>query len=353
MDNYKLLLVPPELEGTADYTHLQLPHPSRNTSKTATLSLLLPQDKKKLFQFAPYEFKSEYLCAAKRTGPRKISGPPVEDTARSVFLVDPTDRRDGMVLQDASLKMLLPYDVAFSVISAYCARDEPVKNESEYATVAPSSAKALSGNGPDRFLTARDYQDMLIESDHQDWSKVPLDLLEEKLRALCETVQEGGDDYYKLTPVSIAAYLAQRKVQSMLAQFPGSVPVPFQWPEDVKQSMRVVRCCQLLVSLLPKRAYNVLISDDTTQLSMGESTSTVAGCFEAVRNYQKEHALGEQERKLLAESAMQVGRMNGAPSGKSPNNISKVKIKGKPLVPKKRVAVGRGAIDGFFKKKAK
>ena len=348
MDNYKLLLIPPELDGATGYTHIQLPHPSRNSSKQAKISLLLHSDNKQLFQFSPYEFKSEYLSAAKRTGPRKISGPPVEDTARSVFLVDPEQRTDGLVLQDASMSMLLPYDLAFSIMSAYYVSDAPAAKESEYT--AMTGAKASSGT--DRFLSARDYQDMLIESDDSAWAKIPLSLLEEKLGTVCETVEEAGDTYYKLTAASIGQYLVKHKIQAMLESFPASVPVPFQWPEEVKQSMRVVRCCQLLISLLPKGVYNILINDNAAQLSLGEKSMSVVGCFGAVQKYQKDNMLGEQERKLLAESAMQIGMSNGPAPPKNQNNrIGKPKPK--PIVPKKRVAVGRGAIDGFFKKKGK
>lgn len=118
--------------------------------------------------------------------------------------------------------------------------------------------------------------------------------------------------------------------------------------------MKIIRCCQLLISLLPQRIYHALTQEDTiTVITVSDESEvlTIKKCFTKIEKYKESTAVSEQERKLLAQSAMQVGLSNGSTVNDAGNN----KIKKPPItkknVTKKKVTVGKGAIDGFFKKR--
>lgn len=344
LESYKIRLLPKELNDVVKYQTFSLPNPSRIKDKS-NIRLLIDNDQ--VYQFHDYGFKSKYLMDSNATGPRKITGEVGEETARSVFLVNEMNRKDGIVLQDASFEMLTKYDIVFNLISFYCQKDEWMEHESDYVKKSVEYSKKA---GKDKFLSVRDYQDLLIDCDSDGWSQIPLSLLESKLQEISEVVEEGDIKYYKISMSEITKFLINFKILPIIKRFPESIKIPYQYPDDIKQYLKVIKSCQLIISLIPKRVYDALINDANSKISLGSESTveiSVKECFTAVAAYKKQTSVSDKEKKLLAENAMQIGLGNGSNAYKEKGKVIK-----KPLPTKKIVAVGRGAIDGFFKKKS-
>ncbi|SMN20822.1 similar to Saccharomyces cerevisiae YDR279W RNH202 Ribonuclease H2 subunit, required for RNase H2 activity [Maudiozyma saulgeensis] len=355
-DFQQILLLPKDVNPTTPTTTtLSLCHPSLTSGKPS-LELLIHEDK--IYHFDQYTFRSKYLVDANHTGPRRIvtardTSSQEVTSARSVFVINSNSREDGLILSRDTLKLLLVYDITYSLIAAYCkAQNDPMTSkEKDYLTTASPSSSSQSNNESDRFLTIRDYRDMLIEQDSSEWNHIPMSIIENKLCLISEQITECDELYYKTTLISIVRYLITEKICKMYSSFPESIPIPSQWPTDIQKSMKIVRCCQLLISLLPRRIYEALTQEDTiVVLTIDDDKLSVKKCFTKVEKYRDSTAVSEQERKLLAQSAMQVGLSNGSAVKKTGNKIKKPSIT-KKSVTKKKVTVGKGAIDGFFKKR--
>lgn len=367
-EDYQQILLLPEDFNAATSTittppvktrTLSLYHPSLTSGKPS-LQLLINNDK--VYYFDQYTFRSKYLVDASRSGPRRLvtskdTSPQEVTSARSVFVFNSESRQDGLVLSQDTLKLLLTYDITYSLISAYCKaqRDSMTSNEKDYLTnTTPSSIQSKNTGESDTLLTIRDYQDMLIEQDSPEWNEIPTSIIESKLCSISEQITECDESYYKVTLLSILKHLINQKICKMYSSFPKSIPIPSQWPGDLQNCMKIIRCCQLLISLLPQRIYHALTQEDTiTVITVSDESEvlTIKKCFTKIEKYKESTAVSEQERKLLAQSAMQVGLSNGSTVNDAGNN----KIKKPPItkknVTKKKVTVGKGAIDGFFKKR--
>ena len=80
--------------------------------------------------------------------------------------------------------------------------------------------------------------------------------------------------------------------------------------------------------------------------SSDDAKLNISGLISKFKKYEDEHAAAIVEKDILINAAISVGL--GENSGKR-NKVSKPVIKKKEVI-KKKVAIGKGAIDGFFKK---
>ena len=355
LESQELLLFPKDLDlSEVKYRIIELSNPSLIEGKTPLHILIHDENNSvKVYHFDKYAFRSKYLVDASHTRKNKrIDGSKPEEnitSARSIFLINEKNREDGMILKQDYLKLLLPYDITYSLISAYIQdmKDPLSLKEADYLR---ESQDKNNKNEDKNFLTVRDYRDKLIERDSIEWNHVPLTLISEKLSLISEEITECDEQYYKITLDHIVKYLITHKIKSIYKKFPSSIPIPTQWPEDIQQCMKIVRICQLLISLIPKRVYQSMTEEDTLKLELDPQASlTVKQCYDKVLAYKKSTAVSDEEKKLLAQNAMQVGLSNSASDSSNTGRVKKPVPK--KVAPKKRVQVGKGAIDGFFKRR--
>ncbi|KAG0663267.1 hypothetical protein C6P45_000872 [Maudiozyma exigua] len=368
LESQEVLLFPKDIDLSQEgkYRIIQLSNPSLIEGKEP-IQILIPDETNeciKTYYFDRYVFRSKYLVDASHMSKnKKIDGTKLQEidrSARSIFIIDEKNREDGIILNQDYLKLLLPYDITYSLISAYIKEmKEPMsRKEADYL----KEMNPINESNNKKFLTVRDYRDKLIEMDSIEWNHVPISLISEKLSMISESITECEEQYYKITMEHIIKYLITERVIRIYQTFPKSVPIPSQWPADIQVCMKIVRICQLLISIIPKRVYQSLCEEDTLKLEINNDTAsllTIKQCYMKVKEYKTDTAVSDKEKKLLAETAMQVGLSTSATTSSNNDSNTNGRIVKKSItkrvttVPKKKkiVQVGKGAIDGFFKRR--
>ncbi|SCV05558.1 LANO_0H10132g1_1 [Lachancea nothofagi CBS 11611] len=251
---------------------------------------------------------------------------------KSGILTNAAQRQDGWLLQSGTFEFSTKYDLCFSLCGAFYS-DFACKDENQFQQVAPSvSATSLEN----RFLMARDFHDNLIEKHSTNWSHVPLETLRDALTQLSESIEEAGDIYHNVTPAKVTQWLVG-KVRKIIDGFPASVPLPRNLPEEIHAYAKITFACNLLISLVPRPAYQNLTQYAGSDLN-------IAKAIQDYNSYQTEAAARQKEQELLIDSAMKVGMSNGNGNKPAVKKVTKV-------VKTKKIGAGKGAIDGFFRKK--
>ncbi|CCF58308.1 hypothetical protein KAFR_0E01540 [Kazachstania africana CBS 2517] len=344
----KELFLLPELKSESRLQLFTLPNPSNIKSKE-TLLLFQTTDsvssKDIIYRLQDHSFSKP--CArknseelAKGTYHYTNESQPI----KSMFLLNEDDRKDGYVLESSTFKHATIYDLTYSLIGFYF-KNSVTEDEKDYIDC---DIKSEESSESDRYLTLRDYHDLLTDSHDKNWAFVSMESLETALVKICDTIEEAGDSYYKIRLHKIIGFLSS-KVLKIVDNFPKSLNLPIDYPEDIKYCGKVVLACNLMISLIPKEAYRKLRQSSENTGSTSEDTDileniSISGCFDKYNKYKKEIAAQVAEKELLTQTAMNVGL--GSKSGKQAikKGIRKV------TVAKKKVAVGKGAIDGFFKR---
>ncbi|CCK70994.1 Rnh202p KNAG_0F03320 [Huiozyma naganishii CBS 8797] len=337
MANRRIVLLPTNaIDAATELKVFDLCHPSNNSSKARVkLFACGAEDTTQIYRLEKYSFSqggryTEVSDLANEKYHYTGEGDPV----KSIIIVNEQDRSDGYVIEDSTFDISNKYDVTFNLISKYY-KDSISADEAEY-TRRNNHSKS-SEIRDNNFLTARDYHDALIETSDANWQFVPRIVLQGALERISDTVTEAGDQYYKITEERIISFLVQR-VEKIVESFPSSLPIPMDYPEDIQKAMKHVMACQLLISLLPVQTYRKLVEQPP-----------MAANFESYSTYRTQISSTVKERELLTEAAVNAGLGNGnAPPNKPVGKTAK-----KVVVPKKKVTVGKGAIDGFFKRQSK
>lgn len=314
-----------------DLTIFELPHPSNNTSKSR-IRLFLSNGK--TFQLKRHTFsKGCKYNKAKDVTTDRYHYTHDQKPLKSTFFVNENQREDGLVMEQGDFEFSAKYDLAFSLCGAFYHKSI-TSDESEY--IIKNDVTKGIGAEDKNFLTARDFHDALIDNHDKNWSYVSISALENALAQISESIEEAGDQYHKITPQKINNWLAA-KVHGIVNNFPSSIPLPKNLPEDVLPKAKVVFACNLLVSMIPQAAYIHLLQYSNDELD-------IANAFEVYRNYTELTLRKEKEQEILVNAAMKVGMAHD--SGKKVGTKKIVKI-----TKIKKVAVKKGAIDGFFKRK--
>ncbi|SCU86815.1 LAMI_0D03708g1_1 [Lachancea mirantina] len=324
----RVIVVPGDFGGRIKT--LSVPHPS-NTSNKAPLELFIHGNE--LFHLEKQAFsRGCSLHKARDAESNKYNYTNDGSPLKSTFVVNTQDRTDALVLETGTFEFSTKFDLAFSLCGALLP-DSRAAKETEYVPHANDYENVTLIN---RFLTPRDFQDALAETQGAHWSFFPLSMLEAALQRICEHVEEAGDVYYKLSPVKVTQWLVD-KVKRIVANFPASLPIPKTLPEDILDKAKVYFACNLLVSLVPRAAYHLLIQYDGPDLDVSEA-------FRAYKQHMEVVVAQQKEQQILINAAMNVGLSNRSTEGKKPLKVRKVTAV-------KKVVVKKGAIDGFFKKK--
>ncbi|CCD24071.1 Rnh202p NDAI_0C04110 [Naumovozyma dairenensis CBS 421] len=334
-----------DAETEKDIEIFTLPHPTNNPTKSR-IPIIQNITTNETFQLISHSFSkgSKYTHQFDLAN-GKYHYTNDDSPIKSTFLIDENDRSQGYIMESSYFQFSTKYDITYNLIGFLYRKTEVVENENDYVKALPSNDNEnnMESITSDRFLTLRDFHDTLVDSHDKNWSKISLNVLENALNKICDCIQEAGDTYYKINPVKITEFLV-RKVEKINDNFPKSIPIPYDYREDIKESMKTVLSCNLLISLIPKRVYDDLIQfhpdeNSTVQLSIKDAHASYI-------KYKEERRVTSREKEILLKSVTTVGLNNGT--------TTKGKIvKKKTTIVKKKVAKGKGAIDGFFKAKKK
>lgn len=330
----KKIVFLPKDENTSDKIEIfKFPSPSNNTAKDS-LNLFIYNDK--LYQLQDYSFsKSCQYQETENLATEKYHYNSNGEPIKSAFLINESDRSDGQIISTNIFQVSTLYDLAFSLIAVFY-KESIAKSEEEYVAKETDNLKP-TGKLDDRFLTARDIHDTLVDTNNSEWNMIPIKLLEERMSKIAESTVEGGDKYFKINEAKIMEYLLA-KAEKIVANFPKSLPISLEFPEEIRTSLKYIMACNLLISLIPMAAYKKLIK-----------LPIIAESVQKYNEYNKVNKQAMLDRKALTENAMKVGlESNGVIDKKKPLKVVK-----KTTVVKRKISVGQGAIDGFFKRQKK
>ncbi|QID83600.1 hypothetical protein GRS66_006070 [Saccharomyces pastorianus] len=340
----RLIILPDECDASEIINTFTLP-PCSNIASKPLIELFENTDGR-LYQVKYFQFgKGPSYSHEEDLANDKYHYTKEDHPIKSTFIMNNSNPADGRILNSSKLYFCTLHDVAFSLIGFHY-RASVAEDEQDYIKPSDTGESQTANRRKDheRFLTIRDYHDLLTDSHCKNWSHISLRCLESGLTKISETIEEAGEIYYKITPALITRYLVG-KVLKITKNFPPSFPILRHAPVDIVQCYKVVMATNLLVSLIPKAAYRNLIefspssTDDNLNLEIKSS-------FTNLENYQTTDELKNAEKELLMKNAMNVG------IGSNGGSVSVKKVVKKAVVSKKpRVAIGKGAIDGFFKRK--
>lgn len=330
--SYKKIIFLPNGDDLPDKIEIfKFPTPSNNTSKPQ-LNLFIHNEK--LYQVQDYSFsKSGKYKEVENLASEKYHYNDNGEPIKSTFLINETDRSDGEIISSSLFQISTLYDLAFSLISVFY--KESISNtEEEYVTRSfPESQKSIKKTDS-RFLTVRDIHDTLVDTHDANWGLIPMSLLENALNRVAQCTEEGGDKYYKVTKETITEFLLV-KVEKIVNNFPESLPLSSEYPEDIQNCLKYIMACNLLISLIPFDAYKILLKSHKMEEFV-----------QKYNEFKKKNIQASIDRAALTESAINVGiQNNGGMNKKRPAKV----VKKNTFNEKKKVSVGKGAIDGFFK----
>lgn len=170
--------------------------------------------------------------------------------------------------------------------------------------------------------------------------KIPF---ENSLKLICDTVQENDETFYKVSIKKITAFLKGR-VDRIVNNFPDTLNSRIQrniggniqqdqlhFTDEIMELSRVKCAISLLSSYVDKFYLDDLVKSYD---------------FTALDKYLEEYQKVEEENRIAEENLRALNQKvaHGAKSRKRKHSAKKVK-------PVKKVEIGRGALDMFFKRK--
>ncbi|CAR29760.1 ZYRO0G16390p [Zygosaccharomyces rouxii] len=327
-----ILVLPPELLDCKENAQIfSLPHPSNNTSKDRMQ--LVEFKGKGIYQLKSHEF-SRGCSYTDDQDQAEDNYHYTKDgkTIKSTLVINENDPQNGYVMEDGDFQYLSKTDITFNLIGFFY-KEFTVQDEKDYLREdAPTTMQS-----DNKFLGLRDYHDLLVDSHDHEWSKVSLETFKAAMENVADPIEEAGDIYYKITTQKIMQCLI-RKTRQILDAFPTTIPIPSSLPPEIMESAKVTIAVNLLISLIPRPAYWHLVKYTGEELN-------VAKAFQKYEDYIQNIKDVTKEKESLVQSAMNVGLTNG--SNSTTKTTKKVV---KKTVSQRKVATGKGSIDGFFKR---
>ncbi|AQZ15946.1 RNH202 (YDR279W) [Zygosaccharomyces parabailii] len=326
-----ILVLPPELYDCNEKVEVfTLPHPSNIKAKKRPR--LVEFENNGIYELRSHQFSRgcKYYEDQDRLSERYHYTKDGQ-SVKSTFITNELNPEDGYVIEEGNFRYVTKYDITFNLIGFFyrhCVMDE----EKDYLK---GDTKDINSQCDNRSLGWRDYQDLLIDTHDSEWCHISSHILQKGLENIAEPIEEAGDVYYKITPEKIVHCLV-RKVKQILEHFPSNLPPLVSLPPDIVEYAKVSIAVNFLISLIPKPAYCSLVKYSGETLNISEA-------IEKYQEYKKHLKDVGKEKELLVQTAMSVG----LPTNRGPEKPKKII---KKVTVKKKVAMGKGAIDGFFKK---
>ncbi|AOA61078.1 Ribonuclease H2 subunit [Komagataella phaffii CBS 7435] len=255
---------------------------------------------------------------------------------------------DGYVVENSEILVATKFNVIYLLLKYFIMTELRGMNINELD----------ESNQSGRFLNFDDLIEQLQENSvFQGLPEEFFGSLEPSLSEICKVIREGDENYYRVSPAAIFQFL-NRKVEALqknlletentVKQFLSSkLSKPIDQGSTKEEEVPLE-----ILDLATKRAAVQLISTYLPQ-SLG---NCLLGQFEkdweTLSNHQLLVEKAFQERQIAEENLAKLNESIGNSSsyfGKRKNQ--KTLAAPKPKV--KKVAVGKGALDGFFRAKAK
>lgn len=242
----------------------------------------------------------------------------------------------GYILQSPNLIVSSIFNPAYLLASIFC-------------THAATFSK--------RFITIEDFIDTLSGLYEDLWvQELPQSLYSDCLPLVCDTIVENGETFYKFSmPVTLTflkskvAKLVEHFLSSDLKLAPGGQP---QFLQHIKSKLYERNQDQtsipedILRLAVEKHVVDLILGSYCLPSVLDEYLKTQASDFSKYDLHLKEL---EQKKKDLAMVEQNMNDIAESSAKASANSKSKKKPDPKKK-PVKKVAVGKGALDGFFKK---
>lgn len=340
----RLILLPDGYEASKNINTFTLPPPSNITSKHRIE--LFEDISGKLYEIRSFQFgKGPSYSHEEDLANDKYHYTKENHPIKSTFIVNTSNPSEGYVFKSSKIYFCSLHDITFSLIGFYY-KNSVTADEQDYANSSDTNDNQSSNSkNHERFLTVRDYHDLLTDTHDKNWDRISLSCLKSGLTKVSETIEEGGDVYYKITPAMITKYLVG-KVSRIVKNFPPSIPTLKNAPTEIEQCYKVVTATNLLISMIPRAAYHNLVTFSPTMASSCINLDIKAS-FIDLENYETTNESQNAEKELLMKSAMNVGLSSNGSISLSVKKVTKKVIQSK----RPKVAIGKGAIDGFFKRK--
>ena len=246
----------------------ELPHPSNNISKKP-LNILVHDGQ--IYQLKTKQFSkgSEYH-KQKDLVTDRYHYTSDSQPFKSTFLINTDCRKDGYVLEDSKITYSEKYDLTFSICGYFYRSNTVANEESVFSAVNKTNGKIE----PEvNFYSASDYQERFVDTFAVNFSKIPLELFEAALSKISLTVEEAGDKYYKINEGLITEWLV-KKVTKLKDNFPESLQISSALPDEVRENLKTIMSCNLLVSLIPQLAYQQLINHQSSVANVKNAFSS-------------------------------------------------------------------------------
>lgn len=203
-----------------------------------------------------------------------------------------------------------------------------------------------------RFITFEDFSDTIssIYKDNEWVSTIPTDLFTISLSEICETIEENGETFYKYSNDKVIEYmdskvnelicfLSSRSDLSIMSKIKQELYRPIEEgnneiPSDILHLSILKHSIDLICgSYTPNEIKINLMKSKNYNFDKLETY------FKELRSKRKEIELVESNMNSIVESSSKAA------------TTKKAEAKNKPKKKEaKKVAVGKGALDGFFKK---
>lgn len=201
-----------------------------------------------------------------------------------------------------------------------------------------------------RFITLEDFIDSITEIyEDKTWVyEIPKELFATALRLICELIEENGEEFFKFSIQKTIAFLTS-KVES-LTQFikskPNSIIMKIRAELiDPTNTEPIIPENILDISIL-KHALYLICNSYITEDIIEDLKSLKNYLFKELDDYMKSMNIKKKEIETVESGMNEI-----ASTSSKVRNKKKVEIKKKATKKTvKKVAVGKGALDGFFKK---
>lgn len=242
------------------------------------------------------------------------------DAIKSI-LIEPSETSEadniGMILSDPSVYTFTPFNIIYTLILFFSA------NPKKYS---------------ERYVSFEDLEDSFSESSFRD---LPSTLIAPKLELVCETIEEGGEKYFKFSSEKMLSFLRE-KTEKLSQSFPISlfnkVVLPKIAPAEIDDKID----SQIIESA--KKSYSIdLMGSYLSQTNLGKLRQSYEEELAPLTVYLK------KQKEIQKKKAAAQAHMDELTQGLTKEKGKKPQAKKTVKKPVKKVT--RGAIDSFFKKK--
>lgn len=237
------------------------------------------------------------------------------------WILEPTDAATGWVLQLPLLVVASKFNPAYLLISL------------------------LHGAESDRYVTCEDVVDTLAARHGAPaWIAHISDTFPAALAAICDTLTENNEVFYRFTHARAAAFL-DAKVQRLARLLGSAAAADFQVVRHIKSELYLATETE---ADIPPLVLEQAIAAHCLELVRLYCLPAVAAAVACPTNVYTAHlALMEAKRRDLA--LVEANAPTPAPAASKPAKTRPARPKTAKAA-KAKVAIGKGALDGFFKR---